>query len=109
MDQIDLGSLDLLGLNLYAGYQYDSHALQENIAIHGVGHVYISETNCDVQNVTLCKTDAGLVGETKDDLLRLISKFPQTAFYLYTWRAVGTDFAFGIVNYPQTLAVLGIK
>ncbi len=107
--KVDLGSLDLLGLNLYAGYQYNSRALQENIAAHGMRHVYVSETNCDVEYVAPCKTDAGLAGEMKDDLLRLIREFPETAFYLYTWRAVGTDYAFGIVNYPQTLAVLGIK
>jgi hypothetical protein len=45
----------------------------------------------------------------KPDLLKLMAEFPQTAFYVYTWRAVGTDFASGLVDYPKTFAVLGIK
>jgi hypothetical protein len=106
---VNVGSLDLLGLNTYGGYAHNAHSLQENIAAHGMSHVYLSETNCDVFNVELCKTDEGLATEMKGDLLKLIAEYPQTAFYLYTWRAGGTDFAAGVVNYPKTLAALGIK
>jgi hypothetical protein len=104
---IDLGSLDLLGLNVYGGYAFNAHALQENIAAHGVGHVYISETNCDVFHV--CKTDEALAEEMKGDLLKLIHDYPQTAFYVYTWRAAGSDFPSGVANYPKTLKLLGIR
>lgn len=107
--RVDLGALDLLGLNMYDGFAADARALSDNIAAHGVRHVYVSETNCGFNSVAACTTDSGLAAETQGDLLRLIRDYPQTAFYLYTWRAVGQDAAFGIVNYPQTLAVLGIK
>lgn len=107
--QINIGSLDLLGLNLYGGYPYDAQALRENIAAHGVSHVYMSETNCDISHVVLCESDAGLAAEMQDDVLRLIREFPDTAFYLYTWRATGTDYALSLVHYPKTLAQLGIK
>lgn len=104
---VNLGSLDLLGLNLYGGYAFNAHGLEENIAAHGASHVYMSETNCDVVHV--CKTDAELATEMKGDLLRLMHEFPQTGFYLYTWRAAGPDVVEGLVNYPKTLAMLGIK
>jgi hypothetical protein len=106
---VDLGSLDLLGLNIYGGYAFNAHALAENIAAHGASHVYVSEINCDIAHVPLCQTDAGLATAMNDDLLRLVREFPQTAFYIYTWRAVGPDYAVGVVNYPKTLAALGIR
>lgn len=106
----DLANLDLIGLNLYGGYSFNAHAVQENIAAHGVSRVYVSETGCDIAHVAGCKSDAGIASEVKGDLVKLIAQFPQTAFYAFTWRAGGTDPAFwGLVNYPQTLAVLGIQ
>ncbi len=105
--KVNIGSLDLLGLNLYNGYAFNAHGLQENIDAHGVGHVYMSETNCDLMHV--CHTDEELATEMKGDLLRLISEFPQTGFYLYTWRQAGAAAAFSMVNYPKTLALLGIR
>jgi len=105
----DLGSLDLLGLNSYGGYPRNALSLRENMAAHGESHVYMSETNCDIKGNPLCKTDAGLASELKDDLLRLIGEHPQTAFYVYTWRAVGEDAALSMADYPRALAVLGIK
>ena len=105
--KVNIGSLDLLGLNIYNGYDFNSRALRKNIAAHGEGHVYLSETNCDVIHV--CRTDEALATEMKGDLLRLIGEFPQTGFYVYTWRQAGADAAFGMVNYPKTLALLGIR
>jgi hypothetical protein len=107
--KVNIGSLDLLGLNLYNGYSFNAHGLQENIDAHGVSHVYMSETNCDIAHVPLCQTDEGLATEMKGDLLKLIQDFPQTAFYVYTWRQAGPDAAVGLVNYPKTLALLGIR
>ncbi|HTP92309.1 MAG TPA: hypothetical protein VMJ52_11265 [Xanthobacteraceae bacterium] len=106
----ELAKLDLIGLNLYGGYSFNARAVQENIAAHGVGRVYVSETGCDIAHVAGCKSDIGIASEVKRDLVKLIAGYPQTAFYAFTWRAGGTDPAFwGLVNYPQTLAVLGIK
>jgi hypothetical protein len=107
--KVNIGSLDLLGLNSYGGYARNALSLTENMAAHGESHVYLSETNCDIKGNPLCKTDAGLASELKDDLLRLIREHPQTAFYVYTWRAVGEDAVTSMVNYPQALAVLGIR
>jgi len=107
---VKFGGLDRLGLNLYGGYAFNGRALGANIAAHGVDHVYVSETGCDIAHVAACKTDAGLAAELSGDLMRLLRQFPQTAFYVFTWRAGGTDPAFwGLVNYPQALGVLGIK
>jgi hypothetical protein len=106
---VNIGSLDLLGLNLYGGYEFNKHGLQENMDAHGASHVYMSEINCDIAHVPLCQTDAGLATEMKGDLLRLIREFPQTGFYVYTWRQAGPDAAMGLVNYPKTLAALGIR
>jgi hypothetical protein len=103
----NIGSLDLLGL--YYGYARNAAALAENVEAHGASHVYISEINCNLSERPLCATDAGLAAEMKEDLLRLIRENPQTAFYVYTWRAVGHDAAFSLVSYPDTLALLGIK
>jgi len=107
--KVDLGSLDLLGLNMYDGYDLDRRALAENIAAHGAGHVYVSETNCGFFSAAPCLPDANLAAEMKGDLLRLIGEYPRTAFYIYTWRAKGHDAVFSIVDYPKTLAVLGIE
>ena len=108
--KVDLGRLDLLGLNMYDGYDADRRALQENIAAHGVAHVYVAETNCAFHSVTVrCRPDAALAEEMKGNLLRLIGEFPQTAFYIYTWRAKGQDAVFSLVDYPKTMALLGIK
>ncbi|HSZ67032.1 MAG TPA: hypothetical protein VK825_12575 [Xanthobacteraceae bacterium] len=105
----NIGSLDLLGLNTYYGYERNAAALAENVEAHGASRVYISEINCNLSERPLCATDAGLAAEMKEDLLRLIRENPQTAFYVYTWRAVGRDAAFSLVSYPDTLALLGIK
>jgi hypothetical protein len=105
--KVSIGSLDLLGLNLYNGYDFNAHGLNENIAAHGVSHVYMSETNCDLIHV--CHSDEELAAEMKGDLLRLIDEFPQTGFYVYTWRQAGPAAAFGMVNYPKSLALLGIR
>jgi hypothetical protein len=105
----NIGSLDLLGLNSYYGYERNAAALAENMEAHGASHVYISEINCNLSERPLCATDAGLAAEMKEDLLRLIRENPQTAFYVYTWRAVGHDAAFSLVSYPDTLAMLGIR
>ncbi|HEX4040377.1 MAG TPA: hypothetical protein VHY10_01635 [Xanthobacteraceae bacterium] len=107
--QVDLGSLDLLGLNMYDGYDIDRRALAENIATHGAQHVYVSETNCGFHSAAHCRPDAALAEEMKGDLLRLIGEFRQTAFYIYTWRATGQDSIFSVVDYPKTMAVLGIQ
>jgi hypothetical protein len=107
--QVDLGNLDLLGFNMYDGYDMDRRALADNIAAHGVGHVYVSETNCGFHSTARCRPDAALAEEMKGDLLRLITEFPQTAFYIYTWRASGEDSIFSVVDYPKTMAVLGIQ
>lgn len=108
--KVNLRSLDLLGLNLYGGYTFNASVLQENITAHGASHVYASETNCDIAHVADCRTDAGLANEVEGDLMKLIKRFPQTAFYAFTWRSGGTDPAYwGLINYPATLAVLGVK
>lgn len=108
--KVDLGSLDLLGLNMYDGYAADRRALVENIAAHGVAHVYVAETNCGFHSIAVrCRPDAALAEEMKADLLRLVSEFHETAFYIYTWRAKGQDSIFSVVDYPKTMAVLGIK
>jgi hypothetical protein len=107
--KVNIGSLDLLGINSYGGYERNALSLRENMATHGASHVYLSETNCDAIHVLPCRTDAGLSEEMKGDLLRLMREFPETAFYVYTWRAVGHDVLASMVNYPQTLAMLGIR
>ena len=107
--KVDLGSLDLLGFNMYDGYDMDRRALVENIAAHGVQHVYVSETNCGFHSAARCRPDAVLAEEMKGDLLRLIDEFQDTAFYVYTWRASGQDLIFSVVDYPRTMAVLGIQ
>lgn len=107
--EVDLDRLDLLGLNMYDGYDIDRRALAENIAAHGVQHVYVSETNCGFHSAARCRPDAALAEEMKGDLLRLIDEFRQTAFYIYTWRAAGQDSIFSVVDYPKTMAVLGIR
>ena len=61
----NIGSLDLLGLNTYYGYERNAAALAENVKAHGASRVYISEINCDLSERPLCATDAGLAAEMK--------------------------------------------
>jgi|GEM_PF-4288376 hypothetical protein len=107
--KVSIGSLDLLGINSYGGYERNALSLRENMAAHGASRVYLSETNCDAVHVLSCRVDGGLSQEMKGDLLRLMREFPETAFYIYTWRAIGHDVLASMVNYPQTLAMLGIR
>jgi hypothetical protein len=115
-DAQSLGDIDLLGLNLYNSY-YPSNAsaLQNEINAHGVTHVYVSEINCDVENVKTCQTDAGLALEVSDDAVKLHQNFPSTQIYFFTFSAGGDGVptAWGLFNgttvqYPQTAALVGL-
>jgi hypothetical protein len=102
-----LGSIDYLGLNLYNSY-YPSNAsaLQNEINAHGLSHVYISETNCDVINVTARKNDTGLAAEVAGDAVKLHENFPNTPMYFFTFSANGGDGASSTARPFNTLKLL---
>lgn len=96
----------LYGLNLYAGYVYNSQTLQQAINAFGISHVYVSETGPDMSTGNY-GTDALRAAEVKNDAVLLIKNFSSTPIYFFTWSANGQDGVpayWGIDNDPLTLA-----
>ena len=50
----------------------------------------VSETGCDAQAITACRTDAGRAAEIKTDAVLLHKNFPSTPIYFFTWAANGS-------------------
>lgn len=67
-----LGSIDLLGLNLYCGYGCNANYLQENITAHGATHMYVSETNADM-SISQYGNDATHASEVTGDAVKLLN------------------------------------
>jgi exo-beta-1,3-glucanase (GH17 family) len=44
-----LGEIDMLGFNMYSGYNTNTQRLQKFITAHGKERVYVSETNADME------------------------------------------------------------
>jgi hypothetical protein len=110
-----LGSLDLLGVNLYCGYQCNLNYATELINHFGASHVYISETNCDMTNVASCSNDASHAAEVEGDAVQLLKLgIPEYYFAYSGGSADGVPTYWGLFNgtnlqQPLTAAVLGIK
>lgn len=110
----NLGSLDIISLNLYCGFTCNNNYLSTAIQAFGLSHVAISEISCDITNVAACKTDAGLANEIKGDLLKLHALYPTVPMYFFAFRSGGTAPAYwGLfqqngVQYPITAAMLGL-
>lgn len=111
-----MGSLDLLGFNAYCGLSCNESRLVSAIQAFGASHVYISETNVDM-NTGKYGTDQLHADALKKDLLVLMQKFPNIRFYYFAFISGGSAPShWGLYNdsgtalaQPLTAAVLGIK
>jgi hypothetical protein len=108
-----LGGLDLIGFNLYAGYGANSSWVQKNVKAHGQSHVYVSETNADMDTGDY-NDDATHAQEVTGDALKLTGL--GIPIYYFTF---ATNNSNGVANHwglyqnsslaqPLTAGVLGI-
>ena len=108
-----LGGLDLLGLNVYCGAGCNADRISSAIQSFGVSHVYVSETNSDMDTGRF-DSDQAHATEIQQDYLVLLKKFPIPMYY-FNFLSGGTAPAhWGLYNgttlvQPLTAAALGIK
>ncbi len=110
-----LGDIDLIGLNLYCGFACNENFLRNAIKGLGVSHVYVSETNADM-DTGLYENDGAHAEEVKQDALVLHRDFPSTPLYFFAFSAngdLGVPRHWGIYNgarlmQPLTASVLGL-
>lgn len=98
----------VIGLNSYDDPQGLKVQITSAINTWGAGNVELTEWNCDIANVSQCKTDSGLASYVAQDLTVL--KGFNIPKYMFTWRSVAPEAPdyWSMVDYPQTLAELGI-
>ena len=111
-----LGSIDLLGLNLYCGSACNQQYLKENLTAHGVDHVYVSESNADM-NTGKYNDDTVHAAEVASDFINLLSTGVKRIYY-FDFAASGNLYNVadnwglyqnGILAQPLTASVLGIR
>lgn len=111
-----LGSLDLIGLNAYCGLACNESRLKSAVQAFGTDHVYVSETNSDM-NTGKYNTDQAHADALKQDLLVTMQHFPGIRFYYFAFISGGSaPDHWGLYNpsgttlvQPLSAAVLGIK
>lgn len=98
------------GINSYGGASYNIWAINKAIAAFGAGHVDVSETNCDIGNVSSCKSDAGLATEVSNDYVQLLKNYPGMRVNFFAWvgGGDGVQTYWGVINDPATLKAIGI-
>jgi hypothetical protein len=110
----NLGDIDLLGLNLYCGYACNLNYLNENITAHGINHVYISETNADM-DTGLYNKDSVHAAEVSGDAVKLLSA--GVPVYYFTYSACNENgvanhwglYQCNVLKQPLTSGILNIK
>lgn len=105
------GCLSTFGLNSYGGESFTAWAVNKAAAAFGASHVDISETNCDVPNVSSCQSDAGLASEVKGDYMQLLQLYPNMRINFFAWQTGGDEpnTIWSVINKPLTLKALGIN
>lgn len=110
--QNGLGSIDLLGLNVYCGVGCNSDRIASAIKSFGVSHVFVSESNADMET-GLYNSDATHAANVKANFMVLHSTFPNTPLYYFNFLGSGSG-QWGLYSgttlvQPLTAAALGIK
>ncbi len=111
-----LGSIDLIGLNNYCGYGCNGSRIADAVKVFGYGHVYVSETNADMET-GLYDSDLAHAARVNGDLMALLKIYPVPMYYFtYSTSPSGgmVDNHWGLFNgntlrQPLTAAVLGIR
>jgi hypothetical protein len=108
--QTGLGSIDLLGLNVYCGAGCNASRIQSAINSFGVSHVYVSETNSDMDTGNY-NNDATHAADVQNNFMVLHKNFPNTPMYYFDFLAGAPWGLFDGTRYvqPLTAAVLGLK
>ncbi|MDE2100932.1 MAG: hypothetical protein KGL39_27040 [Patescibacteria group bacterium] len=109
-----LGSIDLLGLNVYCGYDCNANDVNINIQAHGINHVYISETNADMSTGNY-NNDSTHASEVSGDTVKLLNLGVPLYFFTFSTcnNADGVPSYWGLFQcnnlaQPLTAALLGI-
>jgi hypothetical protein len=108
-----LGGIDLLGVNLYCGYECNLSFLNQVRTKHGASHVYISETNADMATGWYTD-DAKHAAEVQGDAMRLLNEGVPVYYFAYSANGGnGVPTYWGLYNgtkllQPKTAAVLGL-
>lgn len=105
-----LGAIDLFAENDYCGHGCNQNFIQIAVNKWGINHVEVSETNCDIEFVPSCGTDAGLATEMQGDVLALHAQFPTIPMYVFAWKSGGdgTPTYWGVAGRPAVLSALGL-
>lgn len=109
-----LGTIDMLGINLYCGYACNANYLKQNIAAHGASHVYVSEADADMSTRAYSK-DSVHASEVKGDAMQLLSYGVPVYYFTFSTcnntNGVPTNWGLYQCNrleQPLTAATLGI-
>lgn len=110
-----LGDIDLIGENLYCGYDCNASYLKDAISALGVTHVYVSETNSDIDTGKY-NNDATHATEVSGDSLKL-TNMGVPVYYFAFGTCNGNNgvsdnwgiFQCSILKQSITAAVLGLK
>ncbi|MCA9397326.1 hypothetical protein KC573_00720 [candidate division WWE3 bacterium] len=107
-----LGDIDVLGFNMYSGYETNARRIQDYIAIHGKNRVYISETNADL-DLTNLREDNVHAQHVKQNTLTLLNLGIPVYYFTYATCEGVEDFwglyQCGVMKQPLTASALGIK
>lgn len=107
-----LGDIDLIGFNMYSGYSTNANRINKFIEAHGLGRVYISETNADIETGRF-DDDQQQSEWVKNNTLPLLNL--GIPVYFFTYDACGaTESYWGLYQCgqparPQTAQILGIR
>lgn len=110
-----LGDIDLLGFNLYCGVGCNENYLKTAINAFGATHVYVSETNADMDTSSY-NSDSVHAIEVAGDVLKMQKDFPAIPIYYFAFGANGNggvDGHWGLysgtsVQQPLTASALGL-
>lgn len=108
-----LGSIDLIGLNSYCGVSCNSTRIAQAIKAFGVGHVYVSEINSDLEVPSL-KSDEAHAADVTKNLMTLLKTYPIPMYYFNFSSGGIASGIWGLYNgntlvQPLTAAALGFK